>query len=102
MRSAEKFRRFVIGAAAAVVLTTTLGAAPAHADTNPYERGPAPTAAGIEGLPVPATADPFNPWHSRRALHTHCGADDLRCSQFLCPAPQAGGAVNEYRATCPY
>ncbi|MCQ4121075.1 poly(ethylene terephthalate) hydrolase family protein [Rhodococcus tibetensis] len=53
MRSAEKFQSYVIGAAAAVVLTTTVGAAPAHAEANPYERGPAPTAASIEGATGP-------------------------------------------------
>ena len=27
---------------------------------------------------------------------------DTRYSQFLCPAPSAGGTISEYRSTCPY
>jgi alpha-beta hydrolase superfamily lysophospholipase len=28
--------------------------------------------------------------------------NDSRYSQFLCPAPTAGGTISEYRSTCPY
>jgi dienelactone hydrolase len=28
--------------------------------------------------------------------------NDTRYSQFLCPAPSAGGTISEYRSTCPY
>ena len=28
--------------------------------------------------------------------------NDTRYDQFLCPAPSAGGAISEYRSTCPY
>ncbi len=57
VRNSRRPRRFVLAMAAAAVLAVGLGAAPAQAADNPYERGPAPTVAALDASRGPfATA----------------------------------------------
>ncbi|WP_444758870.1 poly(ethylene terephthalate) hydrolase family protein [Rhodococcus opacus] len=70
--------------------------------------GPNPTAASIEAATGRFSVGQQNV--SRLAARGFGGItwlkrfadDDRRYSQFLCPAAQAGGVVNEYHANYPY
>ncbi len=48
MQQVRKSRRFFLAMATAATLVVTLGASPAQAADNPYERGPAPTTASLD------------------------------------------------------